>query len=155
MKYDNDRLGAALKMYLGTQPLPMHMPGHKRNTDVISDIFSRDITEISGLDNLHSPSGLLKDLEDAAAEVSEDEYTAESADPEEEAGESEEDMSDPEPEEVVKEPEEVKTEQEDKAEEDAADLAMDAVISGIDEDTLPGETEAADPAQPAQADENL
>ena len=67
MKYDNDRLGAALKMYLGTKPLPMHMPGHKRNTDVISDIFSRDITEISGFDNLHSPSGLLKDLEDAAA----------------------------------------------------------------------------------------
>lgn len=69
MKYDNDRLGAALKMYLGTQPLPMHMPGHKRNTDVISDIFSRDITEISGFDNLHSPSGLLKDLEDAAANL--------------------------------------------------------------------------------------
>lgn len=67
MKYDNDRLGAALKMYLGTRPLPMHMPGHKRNPDVISDIFSRDITEISGFDNLHSPSGLLKDLEDAAA----------------------------------------------------------------------------------------
>ena len=67
MKYDNDRLGAALKMYLGTEPLPMHMPGHKRNTGVISDIFSRDITEISGFDNLHSPSGLLKDLEDAAA----------------------------------------------------------------------------------------
>ena len=67
MKYDNDRLGAALKMYLGTEPLPMHMPGHKRNTDIISDAFSRDITEISGFDNLHSPSGLLKDLEDAAA----------------------------------------------------------------------------------------
>ena len=47
MKYDNDRLGAALKMYLGTEPLPMHMPGHKRNPDVISNIFSRDITEIS------------------------------------------------------------------------------------------------------------
>lgn len=69
MKYDNDRLGAALKMYLGTEPLPMHMPGHKRNTDVISNIFSRDITEISGFDNLHSPSGLLKDLEDAAASL--------------------------------------------------------------------------------------
>ena len=53
MKYDNDRLGAALKMYLGTEPLPMHMPGHKRNPDVISNIFSRDITEISGFDNLH------------------------------------------------------------------------------------------------------
>lgn len=30
MKYDNDRLGAALKLYLGTDPLPMHMPGGKR-----------------------------------------------------------------------------------------------------------------------------
>ena len=64
-------------------------------------------------------------------------------------------MFDPEPEEAVKEPEEVKTEQEDRTEEDASDLAMDAVISGIDEDTLPGEAEAADSAQPAQADENL
>ena len=64
-------------------------------------------------------------------------------------------MSDPEPEEIVKEPEVVKTEQEDRTEEDVADLAMDAVISGIDEDTLPGETVAADPVQPAQADENL
>ena len=69
MNYNNDRLGAALKMYLGTDPLPMHMPGHKRNTDVISKAFKEDITEISGFDNLHAPTGLIKDMETAISEL--------------------------------------------------------------------------------------
>ncbi len=69
MKYDNDRLGAALKLYLGTDPLPMHMPGGKRNPDFVSQAFMRDITEIGGFDNLHSPQGLLKDMEDCAASL--------------------------------------------------------------------------------------
>lgn len=69
MKYDNDRLGAALKLYLGTDPLPMHMPGGKRNPDFVSQTFMRDITEIGGFDNLHSPTGILKDMEDCAASV--------------------------------------------------------------------------------------
>ena len=133
------------------------MKSRMTSEDIETDDFGMSAMEEAqnAEEDADAVSAVDETLEDAAAEVSEDEYTAESADPEEEAGESEEDMSDPEPEEVVKEPEEVKTEQEDKAEEDAADLAMDAVISGIDEDTLPGETEAADPAQPAQADENL
>ncbi len=67
MAYDNDKLGAALKLYLGSDPLPMHMPGHKRNPDLISSEFARDITEIQGFDNLHSPSGLIKDMETAGA----------------------------------------------------------------------------------------
>lgn len=69
MKYDNDRLGAALKLYLGTDPLPMHMPGGKRNPDFVSQPFMRDITEIGGFDNLHAPEGLLKDMEDCAASL--------------------------------------------------------------------------------------
>ena len=69
MKYDNDRLGAALKLYLGSDPLPMHMPGGKRNPDFVSQAFMRDITEIGGFDNLHAPEGLLKDMEDCAASV--------------------------------------------------------------------------------------
>ena len=69
MKYDNDRLGAALKLYLGTDPLPMHMPGGKRNPDFVSQAFMRDITEIGGFDNLHSPSGFIKDMEDCAASI--------------------------------------------------------------------------------------
>ena len=67
MAYDNDKLGAALKLYLGSNPLPMHMPGHKRNPDLISSEFARDITEIQGFDNLHSPTGLIKDIETAGA----------------------------------------------------------------------------------------
>ena len=69
MAYDNDKLGAALKLYLGSDPLPMHMPGHKRNPDLISAEFSRDITEIQGFDNLQSPSGLIKDIETAGAQL--------------------------------------------------------------------------------------
>lgn len=132
------------------------MKSRMTSEDIETDDFGMSAMEEAqnAGEDANAVSAVDETLEDVA-EVSEDEYTAESADPEEEAGESEEDMSDPEPEEVVKEPEEVKTEQEDKAEEDAADLAMDAVISGIDEDNLPGEAEAADPVQPAQADENL
>lgn len=69
MRYDNDRLGAALKLYLGTDPLPMHMPGGKRNPDFVSQAFMRDITEIEGFDNLHAPTGLLKDMEECAASL--------------------------------------------------------------------------------------
>lgn len=69
MRYDNDRLGAALKLYLGTDPLPMHMPGGKRNPDFVSQVFLRDITEIGGFDNLHAPEGLIKDMEDCAASI--------------------------------------------------------------------------------------
>ena len=136
--------------------------GSKMKSRMTSEDIETDDFGMSAMDEAQNAeedtdavSAVDETLEDAAAEVSEDEYTAESADPEEEVGESDEDMSDPEPEEIVKEPEEVKTEQEDRTEEDASDLAMDAVISGIDEDTLPGEAEAAESAQPAQADENL
>ena len=69
MNYDNDRIEAALKLYLGSSPLPMHMPGHKRNPSVITSEFSQDITEIEGFDNLHSPRGLIRDLELAAARM--------------------------------------------------------------------------------------
>ena len=47
----------------------MHMPGHKRNPDFIDPEFYGDITEIDGFDNLHSPSGILRDTEAAAADV--------------------------------------------------------------------------------------
>ncbi len=45
--------------------LPMHMPGHKRNT-VLADYLKAlradlDITEIDGFDDLHAPEGVLLD----------------------------------------------------------------------------------------------
>ena len=52
----------ALKAYSQTDAYPLHMPGHKRNTDLlgVSLPFAIDITEIDGFDNLHSADGILK-----------------------------------------------------------------------------------------------
>ena len=52
--------------------LPMHMPGHKRNTKKFPDhrgLFDIDITEIEGYDNLHAPSGILKESMDKASRI--------------------------------------------------------------------------------------
>lgn len=53
--------------------LPMHMPGHKRNTGLApylerlgADI---DITEIDGFDNLHDASGIIKEAMERAARL--------------------------------------------------------------------------------------
>ena len=45
----------------------MHMPGHKGNTALVPSFLKKDITEITGFDNLHSPTGIIKDIEDDAA----------------------------------------------------------------------------------------
>lgn len=46
--------------------LPMHMPGHKRNTDRFPWLGAlgadSDVTEIAGFDDLHSPQGAIKDI---------------------------------------------------------------------------------------------
>ncbi|MGI6687181.1 MAG: aminotransferase class I/II-fold pyridoxal phosphate-dependent enzyme [Christensenellales bacterium] len=59
--------------------LPMHMPGHKRNTalapylkKLAADI---DITEILGFDHLHAPGGILKEAMARAARVFQAENT--------------------------------------------------------------------------------
>lgn len=49
--------------------IPMHMPGHKRNTDFVPSYLREDITEIDGFDNLHAPTGVLKDIETDAASI--------------------------------------------------------------------------------------
>ena len=41
---------------------PLHMPGHKRRME-LPNPYSIDITEIDGYDNLHSPEGMIKELE--------------------------------------------------------------------------------------------
>lgn len=49
--------------------LPMHMPGHKRNPLVMpyGIPMGSDITEIDGFDNLHSPEGVIRSIEQRAA----------------------------------------------------------------------------------------
>lgn len=50
---------------------PFHMPGHKRNPASVDGNFpfDRDITEISGFDDLHHPRGILKEAQERAARL--------------------------------------------------------------------------------------
>lgn len=43
----------------------MHMPGHKRNTELLGTAlpYSTDITEITDFDDLHAPNGVIKEIE--------------------------------------------------------------------------------------------
>jgi len=42
---------------------PMHMPGHKRNSEFfMENPYIIDVTEVEGTDNLHHPEGVIKDL---------------------------------------------------------------------------------------------
>lgn len=49
---------------------PMHMPGHKRNTDLVCDsLLELDITELDGSDNMHSPHGVILEAEELMAQL--------------------------------------------------------------------------------------
>lgn len=50
---------------------PYHMPGHKRRHEagVLSEIYKLDITEIDGFDNLHQAEGIIKQVQERAAEL--------------------------------------------------------------------------------------
>ena len=63
---DKNRISEMLD---GVDKYPFHMPGHKRNTALVGHDFpyNRDITEISGSDNLHDMSGVIKEECDRAA----------------------------------------------------------------------------------------
>ena len=51
--------------------VPYHMPGHKRNPafDYLGEAGAIDFTEIDGLDNLHSPCGIIRDTMNLAKEM--------------------------------------------------------------------------------------
>lgn len=53
-----------LLAYANEDYYPMHMPGHKRNTQLMHMVnpYLLDITEIDGFDNLHQPEGILREL---------------------------------------------------------------------------------------------
>ena len=53
----------SLLQYISRQMVPMHMPGHKRNPCFrMENPYAIDITEVSGMDDLHHPTGVIKDL---------------------------------------------------------------------------------------------
>ena len=57
-------LWEALCAYADTEVYPFHMPGHKRNTNLLGSALplGEDITEIDGFDNLHDANGILQEL---------------------------------------------------------------------------------------------
>lgn len=48
---------------------PFHMPGHKRNKALGITGSEIDITEINGFDNLHAPTGCIKEIEDNLSKI--------------------------------------------------------------------------------------
>ncbi len=60
-----------LNEYSHSNAYPMHMPGHKRRSEILPNAlpWSIDITEIDSFDNLHEPEGILKSAQNIAAEL--------------------------------------------------------------------------------------
>ena len=50
--------------YGNSDAYPFHMPGHKRRSLSFPNPYETDITEIYGFDNLHHPTGVLKEAQD-------------------------------------------------------------------------------------------
>ena len=63
----NISLYERLSKYASDGTYPFHMPGHKRRCGVMGNPYSFDITEIDGFDDLHHPSGILKEAQERAA----------------------------------------------------------------------------------------
>ena len=66
-----ERLYDKLNSYNEEDYYPMHMPGHKRNTNLMQMVnpYAIDITEIEGFDNLHHAEGILKKLSDRISQL--------------------------------------------------------------------------------------
>ncbi len=66
-----ESLFEALKNHAEGDYAPFHMPGHKRNPQFgqLLGIEDVDVTELSGFDDLHSASGVLKRVNDRAAKI--------------------------------------------------------------------------------------
>lgn len=60
-----------LKAYSDSDYYAFHMPGHKRNLDLMDGTspYRIDITEIDGFDDLHHAEGILRDAQERAARV--------------------------------------------------------------------------------------
>ena len=61
----------AMKKYKDQHPIRFHVPGHKGRTEnpFFSSIFPYDVTEITGLDDLHHPEEAILEAQQLAAGV--------------------------------------------------------------------------------------
>lgn len=64
----------ALTHYKNTNPISFHVPGHKSGVvlnqpsqNIFKELLKMDATELSGLDDLHSPEGVIKEAEELLA----------------------------------------------------------------------------------------
>ncbi|WP_112179086.1 aminotransferase class I/II-fold pyridoxal phosphate-dependent enzyme [Paraliobacillus zengyii] len=71
----NTPLFNVLKKFADKEPLSLHVPGHKNGTifpdkalDYYSSILSIDLTELTGLDDLHAPNEAIAEAESMASE---------------------------------------------------------------------------------------
>lgn len=74
-KQKNTPLYTALTTFKRQSPLSFHVPGHKNGTvfpkdaqKIFQSILSIDMTELTGLDDLHAPRGVIGEAEQLAAE---------------------------------------------------------------------------------------
>ncbi len=59
-----------LLQYSKKDILPMHMPGHKRDPRfVMENPYSIDVTEVEGLDDLHHPTGMIREWMDGIRSI--------------------------------------------------------------------------------------
>ncbi|MDR1588733.1 MAG: DegT/DnrJ/EryC1/StrS family aminotransferase [Oscillospiraceae bacterium] len=74
-KIDRENIGGALyerlSAYASSGMIPMHVPGHKRNSGMLGDElpYGVDVTELPGFDNLHDMRGVLRDTAELAASL--------------------------------------------------------------------------------------
>ena len=70
-------LAEELKRYGESDFYPFHMPGHKRKEmgTPVSSVYTIDITEIDGFDNLHHAEGILKEAQERAGKLYHSEKT--------------------------------------------------------------------------------
>ncbi|MDR7080372.1 arginine/lysine/ornithine decarboxylase [Neobacillus niacini] len=66
----------ALYKHTSTNPISFHVPGHKNGTilhkqakNIFQELLRIDTTELSGLDDLHSPEGVIKEAEELLADL--------------------------------------------------------------------------------------
>ncbi|ULT57107.1 aminotransferase class I/II-fold pyridoxal phosphate-dependent enzyme [Neobacillus drentensis] len=66
----------ALKRHISNNPVSFHVPGHKfgeiaayKQDEIFKGIVKIDATELTGLDDLHSPEGPIKEAEELLAEL--------------------------------------------------------------------------------------
>ncbi|MCF6139566.1 aminotransferase class I/II-fold pyridoxal phosphate-dependent enzyme [Pseudalkalibacillus berkeleyi] len=69
-----------LKEHYAKQDYSFHVPGHKygelwKDDSIKQNLLSLDVTELRGLDDLHDPSGIIKEAQRKAAEVYKADYS--------------------------------------------------------------------------------